>query len=235
MNDFFSSTNNKKINPVNLEPLLLFSVLFLPGFLSQGVQETDPAMFNSFFFNFLYIITVVPQLLLVLYIIVLKPGRSLADFNIGRIRTLDIPLSLLTLAGIYIVIIPVGFVSMMIEPEIENQFVYGPGWQFTDYKLLPLVFLTCLATGYTEEIFFRAYLFKSLRKAGAATVPAVLVTSILFGAGHVYEGYYAFAATTAIGVFLSLIFLKTKSIHAVSIGHGLYNFSVLLIAMTEVI
>ncbi|HAK44438.1 MAG TPA: hypothetical protein DCO79_00735, partial [Spirochaeta sp.] len=132
-------------------------------------------------------------------------------------------------------IIPVGFISMLIEPEIENQLVYGIGWQFSNYKLLPLVFLSCMVTGYTEEIFFRSYLFKSLQNAGAGLLPAAIITSLLFGAGHIYEGYYAFAATAAIGAFLSFIFIKTKSIHTVAIGHGLYNFSVLLIAMTGVL
>jgi len=235
VNDFFSSTNNKKINLTQFEPLLLFSVLFLPGFISQGVQEAVPDMFESLFFNIYYISTAVPQFLLVLYIIVLRPGRKLADFDIGPFRIADLPKSLLTLVGIYICIIPVGFISMLIEPEIENQLVYGIGWQFSNYKLLPLVFLSCMVTGYTEEIFFRSYLFKSLQNAGAGLLPAAIITSLLFGAGHIYEGYYAFAATAAIGAFLSFIFIKTKSIHTVAIGHGLYNFSVLLIAMTGVL
>ena len=236
MNDFFTSTNSKKIISDRisglLEPLLLFSVFFLPGFISQGVQEAAPDMFESVFFNIYYLVSVVPQVLLVLYIITLKPGRELSDFDIGPLKKRDLPFSLLALAGIYICIVPVGLVSVLIEPELENQFTYGAGWQFSNYKLLPLVFLTCLVTGYTEEIFFRSYLYKSLLKAGTGVIPSVIITSLLFGSGHIYEGYFALASTAVIGAFLSFMFIKTRSIHTVAIGHGLYNFSVLLIAMT---
>lgn len=215
-----------------MEPFLLFSVLFLPGFISQGVQEIAPDMFESLFFNIFYIITAVPQLLLILYIISIKPERSLADFDIGKISKIDVPRSLLALIGIYLCIIPIGLITMLLEPEIDNQLVYGSGWSFSDYRLLPIVFISCMATGYLEEIFFRAYLFKSLQKTGAGLIPSAIAVNVLFGSGHIYEGYYAFAATAAIGFFLTWLFVKTKSIHTISIGHGLYNFSVLLIAMT---
>ncbi len=232
MNDFFSSRNLKKIDITLFEPILLFSVFFLPGYISQGIQEAAPDMFESAYFNVFYLVSIVPQILLTLYIIVLKPGRSLADFDIGPIKKFDIPKSLLVFAGIYGCVIPIGLIASLIEPELTNQIVYGAGWQFTNRRIIPLVLLTCLTTGYAEEIFFRAYLFKLLSRAGAGLLPAVLITNLLFGSGHLYEGYYAFAATAAIGLFLSFIFIKTKSIHIISIAHGLYNFSVLMIAMT---
>ena len=233
MNEFFSSRNNKKINITLFEPFLLFSAFFLPGYLSQGAQEAAPDMFESTFFNIIYITSTIPQILLTVYIIVLKPGRKLSDFDLSPFRLIDIAKSLLALGGIYLCIIPVGYISMLLVPEMDNPVIYGSGWQFGKLNLLPLVLVSCLVTGYCEELFFRSYLFKSLQKVGTGMIPAVIITSLLFGAGHVYEGYYAFAATAVIGAFLSFIFIKTKSIHAIAIGHGLYNFSVLLIAITR--
>lgn len=233
MNEFFSSRNLKKIDLTLFEPLLLFSAFFLPGYISQGIQEIAPDMFESAFFNIFYLVSTVPQILLTLYIIILKPGRSLKDFDIGGFRKKDLLYSLLTLAGIYICILPIGFITVLLEPELDNRMVYGAGWTFSNYRLIPLVFAVCIATGYAEEIFFRSYLFKSLQKVGTGTIPAAVITTLLFGSGHLYEGYYAFAATSVIGAVLMIIFIKTKSIHTVAIGHGLYNFSVLMISMTE--
>lgn len=235
MNEYFSSTNAKKINLPLLEPLLLFSVIFLPGFISQGVQEAAPDMFESLYFNIFYIISAIPQLLLILYIIVLKPGRKLENFDLGAFRVSDIPKSLLTLTGIFLVILPVGYFTVLLEPEIDNQLVYGTGWQFSNFRMIPLVLISCLVTGYTEELFFRSYLFKSLRNFGAGILPSAVTVNLLFGAGHIYEGYYAFAATAVIGAFLTFVFVKTKSIHTIAIGHGLYNFSVLMISMTGIL
>jgi len=231
VNDFFSSRNNKKFNFTAFEPLLLFSVFFLPGYLSQGMQEFQPDIFENTWFNLFYIITTLPQVVLTLYIIMLKPGRKLSDFDIYGFKLSDLPKSLLALAGIFVCIIPVGLISILIVPEIDNPVVYGAGWQFSRPSLIPLVLISCIATGYSEEIFFRAYLVKILEKSGVRLIPAAAVSAVLFGSGHIYEGFYAFAATATIGIFLSFVFNKTKSIHTISIAHGLYNFSVLMISM----
>ena len=232
MNKIFSSRKKIFFDKNIFEPFLLFAAFFLPGYLAQGFEETAPDMFESAFFNIYYIVSTVPLILLTLYIIVLKPGRDLSDFSIGRFHWKDIPRSLLTLGGIYLCIVPVGFISLFLVPELDNPVVYGTGWQFSSIRLIPLVLLSCLATGYSEEIFFRSYLYTNLKNAGTSTAAAAVLTTLLFGAGHIYEGYYAFAATSVIGAFLSFVFIKTKSIHTVAIGHGLYNLSVLLLSMT---
>ncbi len=231
MNQNISSIKKFFFNIPLLEPLLLFSVFFLPGYLTQFLQETSPDMFESIFLNIYYIILITPQIMLTLYIILLKPDRNLSEFDIRAFKFSDLPKALLTLGGILLCIIPLGLIVTIIFPETDNQLIYGAGWKFSRKELIPLVFISCMLTGYSEEIFFRAYLYKTLRKIGTGVLPAVVSVSILFGAGHIYEGYFAFAGTTIIGVFLSFVFIRTKSIHAISIGHGLYNFSVLLLSM----
>ena len=111
-----------------------------------------------------------------------------------------------------------GFISLLIVPELDNSAVYGTGWQFGNPRLIPLVLASCILTGYSEEIFFRAYLVKILKISGLKTFPAAAVSAVLFGSGHFYEGLYAFAATAVIGGFLSFVFAKTKSIHTISVG-----------------
>ncbi|MBI9108234.1 MAG: CPBP family intramembrane metalloprotease [Spirochaetales bacterium] len=199
------------------------------------MQEFDSDIFESTWFNLFYIMTTLPQIFLTLYIIILKPGRKLSDYNINRFKPADLLKAAAVLLGIYICIIPVGFISKIFVPDLGNPVVYGAGWQFGNPSLIPLVVISCIATGYSEEIFFRAYLVKSLEKSGLKIVPAAAVSALLFGSGHIYEGFYAFAATAVIAVFLSFVFTKTKSIHAISIGHGLYNFSVLIISMMGVL
>jgi membrane protease YdiL (CAAX protease family) len=232
--DIFSSRNNKIFTLRLIEPVILFSVFFLPGYFAQSMQDFAPDAFESVWFNLYYLITTIPQIALILYVMELKPGRSLHDFDLRPLRASDIPKALLTLAGIYLCIIPLGLIAVILVPELDNPVIYGAGWEFSNLKLIPLVLISCLAAGYSEELFFRAYLIKSLRRAGSGLVPAVIVSTLLFAAGHIYAGYFAFAAIAVIGTFLSFIFIKTRSIHVVAIGHGLYNFSVLIISMLEV-
>lgn len=231
MNKIFSSRKKNFFTYSLFEPFILFCAFFLPGYLAQGFQEAASDMFESLFFNIYYMITIIPQTLLVLYLIFLKPGINLNDFNIVRIKLSDLWKSLLTLAGIYLCIIPAGLIAVFLVPELDNPAVYGSGWQFNNLRMLPIVFLTCIITGYSEEIFFRSYLFTSLKNAGVPFYAAAAAVTLLFGAGHIYEGFYAFAATSLIGAFLMFVFVKTGSIHTVAIGHGLYNFSVLISSM----
>ncbi len=234
MNEFFSSRNRKKIDLTVFEPLLLFAVFFLPGYLSQGTSDYDPAVFESSWFNFIYIITTLPQILFIIYLIILKPGQPLGDYGIGKIRLKDILLSILTLAGIFACLAIAGTAAMLIEPDYSNSMIYGSGWVFSRPELLPLVFVSCILTGYSEEIFFRAYLINSLTTRGVSLPAAAVLNVLLFASGHIYEGLYAAGAILLIGGFLTFMFIKTRSIHTVAIGHGLYNFSVLLITMLGV-
>ncbi|MDC7126194.1 MAG: type II CAAX endopeptidase family protein [Spirochaetales bacterium] len=195
------------------------------------MEDMNLDMFNSLYFNFMYIITTLPQILLTLYIIVLKPGRNLEQYWIGKIKKTDFLYAVVTFIGIYLCIAFSGLIAVLFEPELDNTLVYGSGWKFNNPALIPLLLISCLLTGYSEEIFFRSYLFKSITNTGLNPILAAVLTSILFGTGHLYEGYYALAATTAIGLFLSAIFIKTRSIHTVAIAHGLYNFSALIISM----
>lgn len=216
-----------------LEPLLLFSVFFLPGYISQGMSDYDFTMFNSVYFNLYYIAQTLPQIMLILYIIILKPKMNLKDYSILRFKLRDIPKAIIILIGIYLCFFLVGNISLFFEDNINNAVVYGNKWTFNSPSLLPLIFISCLLTGYCEEIFFRSYLYTSLIKAGTPVYLSIILSSVLFGSGHLYEGYFAFAATSIIGAFLAFAFIKTKSIHAVSIAHGFYNFSVLLLSLQE--
>ena len=64
--------------------------------------------------------------------------------------------------------------------------------------------LTTLVGVLFEEYFFRGYLLQSL-VVGVGSIPALLLTSILFGLGHSYEGgMMAILNASLLGVILGL-------------------------------
>ena len=107
----------------------------------------------------------------------------------------------------------------------------GVGWQLTDAAVLPFVLITCLTTGYWEELFFRAYLDKQLRKIYFSPTGAAVTGTFLFAGGHLYQGVFPALGTALIGGILLFAFRRTGRLHAVAIAHGLYNFSVLGISL----
>ena len=221
----------KKIDFSNIrEPIILFMVFFLPGFISQ-TQIVDGSVFNSAWFNIIYIITVIPQILLVLYLMEKKPAAKIPLYGIDKIQIKDLIYSLIYFAGIMIIILGTGIISTII-----TDFGYGtstefPVWQFTNKGLIPLIFLTCMVTGYSEELFFRSYLITEFNLQGKE-IYTVIGTSLIFALGHVYQGLPGFLGTFAIGFFLASIFVRKRRLHTIAIAHGLYNFTVLIISGT---
>ena len=101
-------------------------------------------------------------------------------------------------------------------------------WQLDNPAILPLVFLTTMSAGYSEEMFFRSYLLTVLPREGIGTGMSVVASTLLFGLGHLYEGYLAAVATVLIGALLSVVFLWKRNLNMIAIAHGLYNFITLL-------
>ncbi len=213
------------------EPIILFMVFFLPGFLSQS-QVVDGTVFNSVWFNLIYLITVIPQILLVLYLIEKKPVEKKYLYGITKIKHKDLFYSLLYFAGIMIIVLGTGMVSFIISSIGNNTNTVMPLWQFDNKIIFPLIFITCMATGYSEELFFRAYLLSEFDSPGKEKY-IITGTSLIFALGHVYQGLAGFLGTFAIGIFLASIFIKKRKIHTIAIAHGLYNFTVLMISTIQ--
>lgn len=83
-----------------------------------------------------------------------------------------------------------------------------------------------LAPAVCEEFFFRGYLLSSLRKSTSA-VPAVVVSSLLFGVFHVITttilATERMLPSTFLGLILGWICLRTGSVYPGMILHALHN------------
>jgi len=210
------------------EPIILFMVFFLPGFLSQS-QVVDGTVFNSVWFNIIYLITVIPQILLVLYLIEKKPIENNHLFGLNKIEIKDLLYSLFYFFGIMIIVLGTGIISYLISNIGYGNGTETPLWTFDNKGIFPLIFITCIATGYSEELFFRSYLISEFHSPGKEKY-IIFGTSLIFAIGHVYQGLAGFLGTFAIGIFLASIFIKKRKLHTIAIAHGLYNFTVLMIS-----
>jgi membrane protease YdiL (CAAX protease family) len=90
--------------------------------------------------------------------------------------------------------------------------------------------LSCLATGYLEETYFRFYLFKRLAEGGAGPAQSALVSSLLFALCHLYEGPLGALNAFAAGLLLFYIFARRRSLHGIAWAHGGYNIFVYVMA-----
>jgi CAAX protease family protein len=210
-----------------IETVILFSLFYLPSYLFQGAIG-DPAAFNDPIFNFQLWIVYLPQISLILYIIHTNHRKSFADFGICNLTTGEIPSIALTAVGlIFLVAIIQGLLFLLPSTtDMENLFI----WDFSNRRVIPLIFITSLLTGYSEELFFRSYLYTRFEELGLGKIHIIFTISLIFALGHFYEGYEGGINAFVLGSYFSFVFLWKRNIHIPAIVHGLYNFSALMIS-----
>ena len=212
------------------EPILFFAAYFLPGYLGQN-ETVNPEVFNNFIFNISFSLTALGQIFLLYYMLSLKKTYSLTDYGIVKIKIMDIPRILLLCGGIFLCMLPFSLIQMLSPEESVPYFMNPVEWKITNPAMIPLIFITCICTGYREESFFRSYMLTLMSQKNLPVFLSVLCSTILFSAGHAYQGLLGLAGTALIGIFLSIIFIKTKNLHTIAIAHGLYNFITLMISI----
>ena len=93
--------------------------------------------------------------------------------------------------------------------------------------------LLMLGVGFVEEVLFRGMLFQAIEKT-STTRRAVIISGVTFGLGHIVNllrGYSAselagqIVLAIAIGIVLSLLMARTRSVVVGAVFHILFNFS----------
>jgi membrane protease YdiL (CAAX protease family) len=90
------------------------------------------------------------------------------------------------------------------------------------YVMLPVVVLA----GVYEDIVFRGFLLGRLRilfrtsRGWMGDVASIVVSSVIFGLGHIYQGWFGVMKTTAAGACLAILVLLTKSVWPAMIAHA---------------
>jgi len=85
-------------------------------------------------------------------------------------------------------------------------------------ELLPF-FALAVTAGMCEEFLYRGFAMAALSRAGLATWLVVLVTAILFGLAHAYQGRGGIVATSALGVVFGLARISYLSLAPVMVWH----------------
>ncbi len=85
---------------------------------------------------------------------------------------------------------------------------------------LGIVFLLVVVAPLTEELLFRGLILRGLMQR-YGTVPAVLLSTLLFALVHLNP--YQFASAITMGVFLAWLFVRTRSLWPCVIAHALFN------------
>ncbi|WP_440053925.1 CPBP family intramembrane glutamic endopeptidase [Pseudoalteromonas sp. T1lg65] len=84
------------------------------------------------------------------------------------------------------------------------------------------IFGTSLTAGICEELLFRGFLLHVLGQS-LGTLPALFISSLVFGLFHFYQGWQGIVKTGLFGLILALIYLWTGSLWVVIALHFVWD------------
>ena len=216
-----------------LEAALLYLAFFLPGMIGPQATPASGAALTGYMLRFLWI--AVPQILLMIYIITLSADPPMPELGLTPLTVRDLLLALLFYGGLLALLAVLSLAAAALPRGGERFLEKGFRWSLDSALQVPLAALFCLATGYREELYFRAYLLTRLTRSGLAPLPAVGLSALLFASGHLYQGVAGLVVALAQGVYFSLLFLRWRSLHALALAHALYNLTVLVLTLLPTI
>jgi membrane protease YdiL (CAAX protease family) len=185
-----------------------------------------------------FLIIAPPQVLLLLYIIILRAREDgsggatpFAEFGIPKPRVKDLLYALPVFAGVFAALSLLGLILSLLPSAGRSLFTTGFRWELENPRLIPLVLLFCLITGYREELFFRSYLLTRFHQLQLPGFIGIGISTLLFAAGHVYQGVAGLAVALIQGLYFSLLFVRFKNVHPLALAHALYNATVLIFTL----
>jgi membrane protease YdiL (CAAX protease family) len=88
---------------------------------------------------------------------------------------------------------------------------------------IPIYLLLALKNGVLEEILMVGYLFARWAQAGWHTWVIVVVSAVIRGGYHLYQGFGGFLGNVVMGIVFGLVFLKTRRVWVLVAAHALID------------
>ena len=209
-----------------IEPLILYAVLFFRFFTGPVAPPETPWEFSATAEAARMVLYTGPSLALVWYLML--KVKSLREWGVGRPGIRD---AIPALVGL-LAISAIGLGMAAAAAAAAGHFGALPGVP----RILPpagivpwaILVASVFAGAYLEESFFRFYMLSKRTEtgygpSGLGPHRAVLVSTVMFAFCHVHLGVWGFANAAISGTVLAYLFLRTRSLHGVSIAHAIYN------------
>jgi membrane protease YdiL (CAAX protease family) len=233
--DFKNNITKEKI-PI-IQHILLWVILIGYPLLATVINRLSPPAEQSVDSRIIqiYLLALAIQLIIFLTVIIVitkNPGLNIAQ-DPSRYRGLA---SIGIKSGDFTILnVMIGaaflFVAVIILNIISNIIEYYGVFQAEDITyLLPRTAIEkgfwitlSLAAGFTEEICFRGYIITRMAGLTGSAVPGVILGSISFGLGHLYQGWAGVLVISIYGCMFALLFLARGSLVPCIVAHALQD------------
>lgn len=149
-----------------------------------------------------------------------RSGFRPAQIGLGRVRWRPDVLGGLGLAaliglpglGLYVAARALG-----LSAHVEPAELYDTWWR------IPVLLVTAFANGWAEEVIVVAFLLTRLRQLRVNPVAALLASSLLRGAYHLYQGFSAGLGNVVMGLVFAYVWQRTGRLWPLIIAHGIID------------
>ena len=149
-----------------------------------------------------------------------RTGIGPAAIGLGRLRRrTDVPggLALAALIGIPGLLLYLVARHLGLNAEVQPSGLHNSWWR------IPVLILSAFANGFAEEVVVVGYLITRLRQLGLSQSRAVLASSLLRGAYHLYQGIGAGLGNVAMGLVFGYAWCRTGRLWPLVIAHGIID------------
>jgi uncharacterized protein len=104
-----------------------------------------------------------------------------------------------------------------LSAHVEPAELYDTWWR------IPVLLGLAFANGWAEEIIVVGFLLTRLRELGRTPMAALVISSLLRGAYHLYQGYSAGLGNVVMGLVFGYVYLRTGRLWPLIIAHALID------------
>ena len=104
-----------------------------------------------------------------------------------------------------------------INAQVEPAELYDTWWR------IPVLLMVAFANGWAEEVIVVGFLLTRLRQLRVGPVAAVVASSLLRGAYHLYQGFGAGLGNVAMGLVFGYVYVRTGRLWPLIVAHALID------------
>ncbi|AMO59025.1 CAAX amino terminal protease [Mycolicibacterium phlei] len=104
-----------------------------------------------------------------------------------------------------------------LNADVEPAELYDTWWR------IPVLLLTAFANGWAEEVIVVGFLLTRLRQLRMGPAAAIVVTSVLRGLYHLYQGFGAGLGNLAMGLVFGYVYVRTGRLWPLIVAHALID------------
>jgi membrane protease YdiL (CAAX protease family) len=88
---------------------------------------------------------------------------------------------------------------------------------------VPVLVLAAVQNAVLEEVLMVGYLFRRWAQAGWSTWSVVVVSALVRGTYHLYQGFGGFVGNVVMGLFLGWVYTRTRRVMPLVVAHALLD------------